>query len=107
MKNCLLLIIMGGGILVQPLLARNMAYTHGHNYTYTDPSNEEVTFFPVVWDLQGTFYELRNYYQRYQGFTEDVAVRNAASLIGGVLNEAKLAGVNTLLIRNELMMGQA
>ncbi len=78
-----------------------MAYTHGHNYTYSDPSNNEVTFFPVAWDLQGTFYELRNYYQHYLGYELLSAEYTAASFINGILIEAEQAGVNTLLIRTE------
>ena len=102
MKNLLILIIVGGGIFVQPLLARNMAYTHGHNYTYSDPSNNDVTFFPVAWDLRGTFYLLRDYYRLYQGLTQAQAETMAESRLESILTEAEQAGVNTLIIRTEL-----
>jgi hypothetical protein len=78
-----------------------MAYTHGHNYTYLDPSNNEETFFPVAWDLRGVFYELRNYYQYYHGYTEEHAESMAETFISGILSEAKSYGVNTLIIRVE------
>lgn len=78
-----------------------MAYTHGHNYTYLDPSNEEKTFFPVAWDLRGVFYELRNYYQYYQGQTLGQAGNSAETFISGILSEAMNYGVNTLIIRSE------
>jgi hypothetical protein len=78
-----------------------MAYTHGHNYTYSDPSNEEITFFPVAWDLRGVFYELRNYYQYYHGYTEEHAESSAETFISGILSEAMSYGVNTLIIRIE------
>lgn len=78
-----------------------MAYTHGHNYTYLNPSNEEITFFPVAWDLRDTFFLLRDYYRLYQGYTITQAETSAESFISGVLSEAEEAGVNTLLIRKE------
>ncbi|GEM_PF-4861881 len=80
-----------------------MAYTHGHNYTYLDPSNNEETFFPVAWDIRETFYELINYYQHYLGYELQLAESTAASFIDGILSEAKEAGVNTLIIRSEPM----
>jgi hypothetical protein len=78
-----------------------MAYTHGHNYTYLDSSNNEETFFPVAWDLRGTFYELRDYYQYYQGYALGAAESAAESFINGILSEAMSYGVNTLIIRVE------
>jgi hypothetical protein len=78
-----------------------MAYTHGHNYTYSDPSNEEITFFPVAWDLRDTFFILTDYYHLYQGYAQAVAEDMAETFISGVLSEAKSYGVNTLIIRTE------
>ena len=87
-----------------PLFGRNMSYTHGHDYTYNDPSGNGVTFFPVAWDLRGTFYLLRDYYRHYRGCDQEQAEAMAGLFMDSILVEAEQAGVNTLIIRTEPLL---
>ena len=81
--------------------ATNFYERHGNDFAYLNHQSgdeyDTVTYFPVIWDMRGAFFALRDYYESY-GWNVD----RAYGAVDSLLEEARAHGVDFVNFRGEI-----